>query len=173
MRLELSPRSRGARGQRSLLAAAIAATLTLLPSWSAEAQQVVVVQGAEGRGDRHGPSWGLLGPGLAVFGGTYLASVVVAASSAHTGDKLLYIPLVGPWLDIGTRCPNGCSGDLGRKVLLGFDGVFQGIGAVAVLASFFIQDGRSYGGRSKAPTFIVAPATYGRGAPGLTVAGTF
>src|SRR6185369_470889 len=148
MKLELSHRNNGARGRRAHIALALAAPLALLLPSVASAQQVVVVQGpaAPARSEHveyAGPNWGLLGPGLAVFSVTYFSSVLVAATSTHEGDKNLYIPLVGPWLDMATRCPTACDGDTGRKVLLGFDGVFQGIGAIAIVTSFFVPDRRS------------------------------
>jgi hypothetical protein len=174
MNLELSHRPSSARGRRAHLALAFAVPLALLVPSVASAQTVVVVQqGPEARGDYAGPNWGVLGSGLAVFSGTYFASAVVAGTSAHAGDRDLYIPLVGPWIDMANRCP-GCSGDTGSKVLLAFDGVFQGLGALGIVSSFFVPARRSLGRRADlSPTFHFAPASYGRGAPGLAMVGTF
>jgi hypothetical protein len=178
--MKLSHRHSGARGRRAHLAFALAAPFALLLPSVASAQQVVVVQGAtapaqsEARVEYAGPNWGLLGSGLAVFSGTYIASIVVAGTSSHGGDKDLYIPFVGPWIDMANRCPTTCVGDTGNKVLLGFDGVFQGIAAIAIVSSFFVPERRSsLSRRASATTFHFAPASYGRGAPGLTMVGTF
>jgi hypothetical protein len=143
----------------------------VLPS-VAHAQQVVVVEESE----RRGPSWGLLSSGLFVFAGTYTASFVVAATSSHAGDQALYAPIVGPWLDIANRCPGGCNGDLGNKVLLGFDGVFQTIGLLSVASAFLLPSRRSrpVAARTEtAPTFRLLPTSYAHGSPGLLAIGTF
>jgi hypothetical protein len=153
------------------LAATVAAIGSLVLPSVAHAQQVVVVD----EGEYRGPNWGLLSSGIVVFGGTYMASIVVAGTSDHAGDKALYAPLVGPWLDLVNRCPGGCNNDLGNKVLLGLDGVFQGIGALSIVSSFFMPRTHARGvARSEtAPSFSVLPASLGRGAPGLLAVGTF
>ena len=175
MKLHVSPRSVGARRGGSvsagLAAVAVAAALgTLAPP--AHAQEVVVVNQGDSRGEYRGPNWMLLSTGLVIFSGTYTASFAVAASSNHAGDSALYAPLVGPWFDIANRCPAGCNDDVGRKVLLGFDGVFQAVGLLSIASSFFLPSRRSRG-LADAPTFRVLPASLGRGAPGLTAVGTF
>jgi hypothetical protein len=175
MKLDVSSRPVSRRrGWRVSAALGAAAGFLVLPS-VAHAQQVVVVNQGESRGEYRGPSWMLLSSGLIIFGGTYTASLVVAATSDHAGDRALYAPLVGPWLDIATRCPGTCDHELGRKVLLGFDGVFQGIGALTIVGSFLVpRRSRGIVARGEtAPTFRVLPASYGRGAPGLTAVGTF
>jgi hypothetical protein len=161
-----------------LAAVAIAAGLLALPSVAHAQQTVVVNGGGEGRGDYRGPDWLLFSSGLVMFGGTYTASAVVAGTSNHAGDKALYAPLVGPWIDFANRCPGPapCGSDTGSKVLLGFDGVFQGIGALTLVSSFFLMPSRRgrVVARSESPlTFRVLPASLGRGAPGLTAIGTF
>ena len=105
----------------------------------------------------------------------YNASLVVAGTSAHAGDMGLYAPIVGPWLDIANRCPGTCNGEVGNKVLLGFDGVFQALGVLSVASSFFWTPSRQgrVAQREDAPSFHVLPASVGRGAPGLMAVGTF
>jgi hypothetical protein len=154
----------------ALAAAAVAARPAV-----AHAQEVVVVnQGREGGSTYRGPNWMLLSSGLIVFGGTYTASIVVASTSGHAGDQGLYAPLVGPWLDIANRCPIRCDDETGRKVLLGFDGVFQAIGALSIVGSFvFPYGGRGGVAQNDGPSFRVLPASLGRGAPGLVALGTF
>jgi hypothetical protein len=179
MKLALSPRpSSGARRgwhvSAGLAAAATAGLLAFTPV--ANAQQVVVVnQGGDSGGGYRGPDWAVLGSGLLVFGGTYTASLVVAATSTHAGDKGLYAPIVGPWLDIANRCPVTCSGEVGNKVLLGFDGVFQAIGVLSIASSFFWAPSRRgrMAQREDAPSFHLLPASLGRGAPGMMAVGTF
>jgi len=85
----------------------------------------------------------LLITGLVVFGGTYGASVIDAATSTRDADKnYLIYPVVGPWMDYAHRdcdlrpCPN----ETGNKALLILDGVGQGLGALSVVASLFIPE---------------------------------
>lgn len=86
------------------------------------------------------PNSALIGSGLTMFGASYLPSMIVAASSDHHGDTALYVPLVGPWMNLATRdsgCPGGrCYNDGSNKVLLVADGVFQGLGALQILGGF-------------------------------------
>jgi hypothetical protein len=180
MKLDHSPRSSarrlGSLGRAALAGAVCAAGLVAAPT-RAHAQEVVVVEPrGEVRSTYYGPNWGLLTSGLILFGGTYTASFVVAATSGHAGDQALYAPVVGPWLDIANRCPNGCNDDAGRKVLLGFDGVVQGIGVLAVITSFFVPNGHERGvariGRTA--TLRILPGSFGgAGSPGLRAVGTF
>jgi hypothetical protein len=173
MKFDISSRLVG--GWRALVAVAAASGTLALPSL-AHAQEVVVVNQGEGPREYRGPNWALLSSGLLIFGGTYTASFVVASTSSHAGDTALYAPLVGPWLDIANSCPGLCNNEVGRKVLLGFDGVFQGIGALTIVSSFLVPSrrGRGYAALGAGPlTFRVLPASLGRGSPGLTAVGTF
>jgi hypothetical protein len=168
MKLDPSPRS---HLTRLGLALAVAVSFSL-PS-VAHAEEVVVVQ----EDGYRGPEWRTLSSGLFVFAGTYTASLVVAATSSHPGDQYLWAPIVGPWLDIAHRCSGAgpCDNDTGRKVLLGFDGVFQGLGLLSVASSFLMSSRRSRGvaERESVPQVHVLPVSYARGAPGLAVVGTF
>jgi hypothetical protein len=176
MKLDLSPRP--AIGRRLFAAAATAAALLVFPP-AAHAQQTVVVNDNEGgaRGGYEGPSWMVLSSGLLVFGGAYTASLVVAGTSNHAGDKLLYAPLIGPWLDMANRCPsNGnCSTSQTAAVLgLAVDGVFQGLGALTIATAFLLPRHRRYLAQGDGKlTVSVVPASYGRGTPGLAAVGTF
>ena len=133
-----------------------------------------------------GPNPALMGTGLVLFGGPYVASVIVGATSGHVGDDKLYIPVAGPWLDYGERggCPLGstCNAETGYKVLLAADGIAQGIGVIAILASLVVPETRTihtYSTTGKAdrsnalkPTVHFTPASYHGGA-GLAAFGTF
>jgi hypothetical protein len=176
MKLDLSRRRSGFHVSAGLAAAAAAALSVSVLTPVANAQEVVVVnQGGDSGGVYRGPDWAVLGSGLLVFGGTYTASLVVAATSAHPGDRGLYAPIVGPWLDMANRCPVTCNGELGNKVLLGFDGVFQAIGLISIASSFFWTPSRRarMAQRDDAPTFHLVPASLGRSAPGMMAVGTF
>jgi hypothetical protein len=76
--------------------------------------------------------------GLIAAGVPYIGSVVVAASSRHAGDQDLWIPVVGPYVDVGNRggCPanSDCGTETVNKALLVIDGVIQSIGALEILS---------------------------------------
>jgi hypothetical protein len=76
--------------------------------------------------------------GVALFGTTYLASVLVAATSEHAGSSRLDVPLVGPWLALadGAHCAipgPSCNTSASDKALLVADGVAQATGVFALL----------------------------------------
>src|ERR1700690_573412 len=54
------------------------------------------------------PNRPLLHSGIWILGLSYVPAVIVAAESDREGDKRLYIPLVGPWMDLASRsnCPS-------------------------------------------------------------------
>lgn len=93
------------------------------------------------------PNGALIGSGLTMFAFSYIPSMIVAASSSRAGDNTLYVPVAGPWMNLAQRdnaCPNGrCPGDTPNKVLLAFDGVFQGLGALQVLGGFLFPTTRT------------------------------
>jgi hypothetical protein len=77
--------------------------------------------------------------GAAVFGLSYGASVITAATSDNQrGNNRLYVPVVGPWLALRDRgsCDvlrSSCDHETTAKVLLIADGVFQAAGVIGML----------------------------------------
>jgi hypothetical protein len=108
---------------------------------TAPAPQNVVVQpnGYDNDNDSDVNYWGpVLTTGTVVFGASYLAGVIAAADSDKSADHHLYVPLVGPWLDLGERpsCPasnTGCDHETTDKVLIAVDGVFQAAGFISMV----------------------------------------
>ena len=86
----------------------------------------------------------LLVAGLLLFGGAYAASGVDAAMlSRDVARNDLFYPLVGPWMAYTNLCDvsHRCSGDQpGAGLLLVVDGVGQGLGAVALVASLLVPE---------------------------------
>jgi hypothetical protein len=131
------------------------------------------------------PNGPLLIGGTIVFLGSYVPAVIVAAAANTSFDNHLYIPLVGPWLDIANRppCGNGvlepsCSSQTGRKVLLGIDGVLQAAGAVsivlgAVLTGRHTEIVTAKADPPKKPHVNVLPSQVGRDGYGVTAFGDF
>jgi hypothetical protein len=86
------------------------------------------------------PNVPLLVTGLVVLGGSYGASAIVGAASDRKEDDKLFIPVVGPWLDLHQRdcSANPCSNEGLNKALLISDGVLQGVGALGIVLSWVI-----------------------------------
>jgi hypothetical protein len=92
------------------------------------------------------PDYAAIGGGALVFAGAYVSSVIVGSASAHPGDGHLFLPVVGPWVDLADRhCTPGIScgtGDDGNKALLIVDGVAQDVGLLAVAAGLVFPEHR-------------------------------
>lgn len=136
---------------------------------------------AESSREYVGPNRALLMSGLIVAGVPYVASVGVAASSKHDGDSNLYIPVVGPWLDMGSRgdCPVGssaCDNETANKFLLGADGVLQAIGTLQIIGAFIFPETRSattIGATKYTPEITLTPSKMGRAGYGLSAVAEF
>lgn len=112
-----------------------------------------------------------------VLVGSYVPMTAVAYTSDRPSDQSnLYYPVVGPWMDLGDRgCDvRACSNEGLNKALLIASGIGQGIGAIGVVASFFVPnkvthswyligDSRLHGG----------PTSVGIGGYGLGASGAF
>ena len=134
---------------------------------------------AEARDEYTGPNRRLIGSGLITFGLSYIPSLIVAGTSDISADHHLYVPIVGPWLDLGNRpgCGAGhidCDAETTDKVLLVFDGIFQGIGALTTVAGFLSPERHELvsSADSDKPTLHLAPAHVASGY-GLAAFGNF
>lgn len=141
------------------------------------------------------PNRPLLATGVVTLAVGYGAAVAVGVFSDHKGDNKLFIPVVGPWLDLGQR---GCSGatiptsngpyELSSQSNCGtsgietaaliVDGAVQGLGALATVGSFFIPETRFRGlaqttPSSSGPRFAVAPTSFGGRGAGAVAVGHF
>jgi hypothetical protein len=118
----------------------------------------------------------LLGAGGIAFLGAYIPSVVVAASSDHDGDKWLYVPVAGPWVDWAVRgCGSGdnpatCGVNGFDRVGLIASGAVQGLGVLAMIGSFTMPSKRLM---TTTGEVHFAPASFGRGSSGLMAFGSF
>ncbi len=126
-----------------------------------------------------GPNRRMIGSGLVTFGLSYIPSLIVAGTSDISADHHLYVPIVGPWLDLGDRpgCGAGhidCDAETTDKVLLVFDGIFQGLGALTTVAGFLSPERHELVSTadSDKPTVHLAPAHVASGY-GLAAFGNF
>jgi len=127
----------------------------------------------------HYPNRRLLWTGVTAFAVTYTASVVGGGVGGdRISDKNLFIPLVGPWLDLGQRdCEfRGCNDkqEVVFKSLIIASGIVQGAGVLVALSSLFIPE-TTQPVRIQAktrPDVHVLPVSLSGGA-GLGAVGTF
>ena len=125
-----------------------------------------------------GGSSSLVTSGLVTFGLAYGAAAVVAATSNHPGDNRLYVPLLGPWLDLGDRgkCSVGmasCDHETINKVLIVGDGVIQAVGALTLLRGLMEPTTRPVASTKSFSIAHIVPVTFGSGRPGLAAYGSF
>jgi hypothetical protein len=118
----------------------------------------------------------LLGAGATTFVVTYGVSVIVAATSDNGGDKYLYYPIAGPWIDLANRdaCNSAASGWCNEgtyKTLLVIDGILQAAGVAGVVAGLIMPTPEH--GSTVARGVHFAPTTYGHGMPGVMAFGSF
>ena len=96
------------------------------------------------RRETHLPNRSLLSTGAGVFLLSYAPSVVIGAMSPRDADKKLFIPVAGPWMDLGHRgCgpehPCGKGEDIATAMLI-TSGVVQGAGVLMALGSLVIPE---------------------------------
>ncbi|HEX8794637.1 MAG TPA: hypothetical protein VF765_27010 [Polyangiaceae bacterium] len=119
---------------------ATALVLGSVLGWSSRASaQTVAIPQPQPAGFETRPNRSMLTVGLFVFGQPYIASMGIAATSSTAADTNLWIPVVGPWLDLGARPPcsgTGCGTQNGIKVLLAANGILQSFGAFEIAAAF-------------------------------------
>jgi hypothetical protein len=114
------------------------------------------------------PNTPVIVTGSIMLGLAYTTSVAVAAKSELPADDNLYIPLVGPWLDLADRAGCAAGGNPAcnsNKVLIVVDGVAQGLGAAQILGGFVFP------ARRVVSTRLTPTAT--RHGVGLTASGAF
>jgi hypothetical protein len=123
-------------------------------------------------------SSGLIVSSAVMFGLSYGASVFVAANSSHPGDNRLYVPVLGPWLDLADRGSCGsianssCDGETTNKILLIGDGIVQGVSAIGFLTGVLTPT-RTAVVATKNATLHLTPVSLNGNAPGVGAFGTF
>ncbi len=155
---------------------------TLAASTPAQAEETVVVGTRSETAVAPERSWGpnsyLLRSGLFTLGLAYAPALVVAIESDRDADKHLFVPVAGPWLDLANRgdCEGDCDGETVNKVLLVTSGVFQGLGALQIVASLVIPETRTVtvvGGEPGSDVSVsLVPARFA-GGQGLMAVGEF
>jgi hypothetical protein len=125
-----------------------------------------------------GPDRRLIGSGITTFALSYIPALVVAAESDQSTDHHLYVPVVGPWLDLGDRpgCgPThiGCDTETTYKVLLVLDGIFQDLGVLTAVSGFLMPERHEVVQTADDKLHVlVAPSSVGTGY-GMAAVGSF
>jgi hypothetical protein len=126
------------------------------------------------------PNRALLSTGTGIFVLSYGASVVAGAVSDREEDKRLFIPVVGPWMDLAQRDCSGsaCGGneDLARAMIV-TSGIAQGAGVLLALSSLIVPESTSVTERTTTakavkPKVTFSPVSYSAGA-GVGAVGRF
>ncbi len=121
------------------------------------------------------PNGPLLTTGIGAFGVTYVASIVGAAVSTRDAYKNLYMPVVGPWIDLSDRgcsTANPCGNNEGlSKAMIITSGVAQGAGALLIIGSFFIPESTKTETKTTTASWKLTP-TFGS-QNGVAAVGTF
>ena len=117
--------------------------------------------------------------GAILFGITYGGSVIAAGTSDNSDDDRLFVPVLGPWLDLNDRgdCPvseQSCDTETSIKVILVADGVLQAAGVLTMASALIFP---SHHTRSVTTVSYkgldFAPARVGDTGRGLSMSGTF
>lgn len=126
------------------------------------------------------PNRSLLSTGVGIFVISYGASAVAGAISDRESDKNLFIPVVGPWMDLADRnCATsqscGNREDINKAMII-TSGVVQGAGVLMALSSLLIPEKTTVtetrGSAKTKPSVAVSPISFGAGA-GLGAIGRF
>jgi hypothetical protein len=124
----------------------------------------------------HRPNKVLLSTGAGIFAVSYGASAIAAAASPLDADKKLFIPVVGPWIDLNERPSNVGGNEDFNKAMIITSGVAQGAGVLLALSSLIIPETTSTTEKSivsdAKPSIHVTPVSYQAGA-GVGAFGNF
>lgn len=126
------------------------------------------------------PNRSLLSAGVGIFVVSYGASALAGAISDRDPDKNLFIPVVGPWIDLASRScstadPCGNREDINEAMII-TSGVAQGASVLMVLGSLIIPetttDIEKRATAKTKPSVAVSPISFGAGA-GIGAVGRF
>lgn len=129
------------------------------------------------------PNGDMLSTGVGLFILSYGASVVAAAESTRDADKRLFVPVVGPWMNLNDRgCTraNPCGAGEGMaRALIVTSGIVQGFGALLTLGSLVIPESVTVEEKTTTakaappkPEVRITPMSFGAGA-GVGAVGRF
>jgi hypothetical protein len=120
--------------KHALLTSAVIALVAVAADVHAEETEDTVVR----REVLVSPSSALVASGTVVLSLGYGVATVLAVSSTYDKDRLLLIPIAGPWIDLGLRPPSTSDENWARFGLV-VDGVAQLAGLVLVVTGLVMK----------------------------------
>jgi hypothetical protein len=121
--------------------------------------------------------------GIVTLALSYGPAVYVGNESTLTADHRLQTPFAGPWIDLVSRpgCASSanCGSEPGYQALLMFDGFFQALSGIEILAGLIELGQEDYRApkppppKAEAATLRVSPSTLGAAGYGLSAFGSF
>lgn len=167
---------------RVIIAATVAGAIALQPVLAAAAPHTEddddeIVQDSSSSSVREQetlPNGPLLATALLTFGGGYIPAIVAGAASTRVEDRYLFLPIAGPWVDLGARerCAawgTPCNTEDTERALLIAMGVAQGVGTLLFALSMVVPEVRV---PEESARVRVVPSV-GRESASLNVLGTF
>ncbi len=121
--------------------------------------------------DKRTPNRFFLYTGGAALVGTYTTTAVIAANNGSIKDHDLYLPIVGPWINLASR--DSATTSTGDTILILGSGILQGVGAGMVVASLFIPEKYATATIAAGPVKVNVSPTAGAGSGGVGAFGTF
>jgi len=121
----------------------------------ARAQDIVV----ERREVPVGAGMPLIGAGTVVVSLATGVALIVATSSTYDYDRLLFIPILGPWIDLAYRPPSSQEENWARAGLIA-DGLAQAAGLAMLIVGTVMHHQRE----PKKPRQIIVPIATSGGA---------
>lgn len=116
----------------------------------------------------------LLITGGLMLAGSYATTAAFAGANGPDGDKDLFIPIAGPWINLANRtCSGECTNETRDTLLIAGSGVLQGVGAALMITSFFVPEKIPAARIQAGPVKMQVGPTAGAASGGLGAIGTF
>lgn len=136
----------------------------MAPAAPSEPKETVLYQ-------KRTPNRFFLYTGGAALVGSYATTAVIAANEGSVKDHDLYLPVVGPWINLASR--DSATTSTTDTVLILGSGLLQGVGAGMVVASFFVPEKYATATIAAGPVKMHVTPTAGAGSGGVGAFGTF
>lgn len=121
---------------------------------------------------RRRPNTPLLVTGGLLLVGTYATTAAISGANGPIDDRDLFIPVVGPWINIAERSSDRPD-NTRDTVLIAGSGVLQGVGALMLITSFFVPESVPAARISAGNVKMQVTPTAAAGAGGIGAVGTF
>jgi hypothetical protein len=86
------------------------------------------------------PNKAILITGASLLASTYVTTAAFAGANGPVADRDLFIPIIGPWINLKDRTPATRANNERDAFLIAGSGVLQGMGALMMVTSIFIPE---------------------------------